>query len=161
MTSTPRWALMGGLFAATALGDLATKLLAEARLADGPFTIVPGWVSLRLAYNRGVAFSAFEGLPHWVLGVGALLLLGGVLWSLRKLSERAAGASALALVAAGGLADAIARLAAGRAADMTTGWKWPVFNIADTGISIGVGLLLIAGWKKEPAEAPAATQKAG
>jgi signal peptidase II len=147
--------LAATIFAITTVLDWVTKILAEAHLVGAPIHVVPGWASLRLAYNRGVAFSAFEGLPHWVLGIGAIVLLGFVVWGLRGIATQALGATALSLVVAGGLNNAIDRLLDGKVTDMISVWKWPVFNIADTAITIGVALLFFAT-KKEKAGAPAA-----
>ncbi|AKU89948.1 signal peptidase II [Vulgatibacter incomptus] len=146
------------LFLITLILDYATKVLSEAHLAEGPITIVPGWVWLRLAYNRGVAFSIMEGMPHWILGVGALVLICVVVWSLRALATRPSGAAALGLLAAGGIANAIDRLHDGQVTDMISVWRWPVFNVADTAITIGVGLLFWASRKTK--EAPEASHAA-
>lgn len=133
-----------GIFGITAALDWWTKVLALTHLQETAFTVVPGWASFRLAFNRGVAFSALEGVPHQVLGVGAILLLAVVVWSLRHLAARPLGASALAMVAAGGLCNAIDRLADGQVTDMISVWRWPIFNVADSAITVGVALLLLA-----------------
>ncbi len=149
-----------GLFVLTLGLDLITKILAELRLADGTvITVIPDWFWLRLAHNRGVAFSFLEGVPHWILGVGAIVLLGVVVWSLRSLLARPAGAAALGLVAAGGLANAIDRLHDGKVTDMISVWKWPVFNVADSAITVGVVLLfLVSKRSRVPAPAQAQTE---
>lgn len=139
-----------GIFVGTIALDFLTKILAEQHLKLAPIILVDDWVSLRLAYNRGVAFSIMEGLPHWVLGGGAIILLAVVLWNLRGLAARTSGAVALALVAAGGLGNAINRLIDGQVTDMISVWIWPVFNVADTAITIGVLLLFLASRKESP-----------
>lgn len=141
-------ALATGLFSLTLVLDWVTKVLAEERLSDGSaVTIFPDWFWLRLAYNRGVAFSFLEGAPHWLLGAGAIVLLGVVVWSLRSLAHSAMGAAALGMVVAGGLGNAIDRLHDGQVTDMIAVWKWPVFNVADTAITVGVAMLLLASRK--------------
>lgn len=152
MTRAKAWAIGSAIFGITVVLDWITKILAEAHLDLAPVVIVPRWLSFRLAYNRGVAFSAFESLPHWMLGVGAIVLLGIVIWGLRGIATRPAGLTALSLVAAGGISNAIDRLADGRVTDMIsmTPW-WPVFNIADTAITIGVALLFLATRKEKAA----------
>lgn len=131
--------------------DAITKVLAEATLADGTvITLVSDWAWFRLAYNRGVAFSIMEGVPHWGLGVGAIVLLAVVIWNLRDLAKRTWGAVALAMVAAGGLANAIDRLHDGQVTDMISVWIWPVFNVADMAITVGVALLFLASRKRSP-----------
>ncbi len=148
------YVLAASIFVVTTVLDWVTKILAEAHLVGAPIHVVPGWASFRLAYNRGVAFSALEGVPHWVLGVGAIVLLGFVVWGLRSIATKALGTTALALVVAGGLNNAVDRLLDGQVTDMISVWKWPVFNIADCAITVGVALLFFAT-KKEKSEAPA------
>jgi len=133
-----------GVFAGTMVLDAITKVAAERQLSGGAITLVEDWVWLRLAYNRGVAFSIMEGVPHWALGIGAILLLAVVVWNLRELAQRAVGAVSLALVAAGGLGNALDRLHDGQVTDMLSVWRWPVFNVADMAITVGVGLLFLA-----------------
>lgn len=145
-------ALSAGIFLAVTVLDWVTKILAEAHLRTGSIPVISDWASFRLAYNRGVAFSALDFLPHWVLGVGAIVLLGFVVWGLRSIAERPVGAVALALVVAGGLNNAIDRLIDGQVTDMISVWRWPVFNVADIAITVGVGLLLLAGRKLPPRE---------
>lgn len=132
------------LFAVVCVLDAWSKWWSQENLRSGPITLIQDWAWLRLAYNRGVAFSALEGVPHWALGGGAILLLVVVVWNLREIAERAVGAAALALVSAGGLCNAVDRLWDGQVTDMISVWKWPVFNVADTAITIGVVLLLLA-----------------
>lgn len=155
MPGRKQWITMAACFGLVAALDAVTKVLAEEHLSRRPFVIVPDWVALRLAYNKGVAFSALEGAPHWAIAIGAVTLLGIVVWSLRELMNRTWGAVALALVSAGGIANQVDRIFDGRVTDMISVWKWPVFNVADSGITVGVAILLLVGWKK-PKPAPAA-----
>lgn len=150
--------LGAGLFVLVVVLDWVTKILAEKHLAYAPIHLISDWASLRLAYNHGVAFSAFDGLPHWVLGGGALILLAVVLWGLRSLLDRPAGVVSLALVSAGGISNAIDRLLFGRVTDMISVWKWPVFNIADIAITVGVGLLLLISRKDSKEKSRAAVE---
>lgn len=152
------WALGAVLFVVTLILDALTKVWAEAALADGPITLGADWLALRLAFNHGVAFSFLEGTPYWVLGVGALVLLLAVLWSLRPMARTTLGAAAMGLVAAGGIGNAVDRLLDGRVTDMISVSIWPVFNVADIAISVGVGLLLL-GSRRAPKEGSAAVDE--
>ncbi|HLV60287.1 MAG TPA: signal peptidase II [Fredinandcohnia sp.] len=138
------WILASTLFVGTLVLDAVTKALALAHLADGPIFLGADWLALRLAFNEGVAFSFLEGIPYWMLGAGAIVLLALVLWNLRDLLASRIGASALGLVAAGGLGNAVDRLWDGKVTDMISVWLWPVFNVADIAITVGVGLLLLS-----------------
>jgi signal peptidase II len=61
----------------------------------------------------------------------------------------------LSLVAAGGLSNAIDRLLDGKVTDMISVWKWPVFNVADMAITVGVALLFFVSRQEKSAAAAA------
>jgi signal peptidase II len=141
--------LMAAAVLALAGCDHATKGIAKAELEGRrPVSVVGDVVRLDYTENRDTGF----GLLRWVdpetrlpiivalqslgaLALAALLLLR------RALDLRAAG-FALALGGAlGNLADRILR---GYVVDFVRLPHWPVFNLADVWISIGVGLLALA-----------------
>lgn len=138
--------LAAALFLATAGCDGATKALAQSRLVEGKSVpVVSGILELHLAYNRGVSFSFLESLGPKPIALGALALVGTVLWGLREAGARPLGAAALALVAAGGVCNAVDRLSDGTVTDMILVRGWPgIFNVADVAIVVGSGLLVLA-----------------
>jgi len=130
--------------------DQATKLWASAALGyAAPVPIVPGF-NLTLMHNPGAAFSFLGDAGGWqrwfflalALGVSAWL----VVW-MRGLQahERWTG-FALALIVGGALGNAIDRVGYGYVIDfIDLYWKnyhWPAFNIADSAITVGAGLLV-------------------
>jgi signal peptidase II len=132
--------LAAAVFAVTAGCDAATKVVAQAHLSDGPMAVVPGFVELHLVYNTGIAFSGFMGTRPWMLAgvaLAAVAIICGWLWT-QRVADRELGACALALVAAGGVANAVDRLADGRVTDMIAIWPYPaVFNVADVAVVVG------------------------
>lgn len=136
--------------------DHATKLAASLRLARArPVEIVPGWLSLRYAENRDTAFSLTSGwsADHktFVLGIVSLAILCAVaaLWWTRRtvgLAEQAAYAMILG-GAAGNVAD---RLLRGYVIDFVHVRYWPVFNVADIAIVLGIGLLAVRSIRLSP-----------
>ena len=129
--------------------DQVTKSLALERLADGPVGLF--WtVRLALTFNRGVAFSMGSGLTP-VITILVVCLLGGLLVFARHATTQLAAASLGMLVggAAGNLADRLFRDHGGAVIDfIDVGW-WPVFNVADIGVSVGAVLLLVATFLEE------------
>ncbi len=110
----------------------------------GAVEILPVF-NLVMAWNPGVSFGQFQHLPVWLLvafafGISALLLF----W-LRRAESRGI-AIAIGLILGGAIGNAIDRLRFGAVFDFLDwhigDWHWPAFNIADTGISLGVVLLL-------------------
>jgi signal peptidase II len=148
------FALAGAL--AVALDQL-TKQLALSNLQDGPVDLV-GSLRFRLAYNDGAAFNIGSGKTSAIafLGVGIACVLVYLGWT----AVRPAVAVGYGIVfggAAGNLTDRILRegdgLLGGHVVDFVDLQFWPVFNVADAALWIGIGVLLIATWR-EPQEPP-------
>jgi signal peptidase II len=122
------------------------------------FTIFPDYLRLRYAENTGAAFGLFRGLPASVRGllfhlvsIGAVVLI--TIYYLRLpgtgRQERFARYG-LPLVLGGALGNYVDRLARGFVIDFVEAhWHdratWPSFNVADSCIVVGVGLLLLDG----------------
>ena len=121
--------------------DQLTKQWALSALSDGPNHVI-GPVSFRLVFNSGSAFgiNALSGL--W-LGLLAIVVVGFLLFYSRNLPSKAMTVL-LGLViggALGNLADRIFRAGdgflSGSVVDFIDLSRWPVFNLADSGIVVG------------------------
>ena len=120
--------------AALVVIDLSTKWWAVGALSHSRREL-PGPVDLQLAYNSGTAFGLFSNLPTIVISIitVAVVIVVVNMWRTRR-----APTVPVALVVAGGIANAVDRLEAGSVVDMLhTGW-WPTFNLADIYITTGV-----------------------
>jgi signal peptidase II len=135
------------LFAAAAavVGlDQATKQWALASLDDGPIEVVDGVFSLNLTYNSGGAFGLLQGLPGFFLVATLVVIVIILIWAHRLEDPRLI--VPLGMVLGGGLgnlADRIFRTTGGRVVDFIDVHVWPVFNLADSSIVIGVLLILL------------------
>ena len=106
------------LFAILLLVDMVTKLVADAYFsqADAPqkIDIIPGWLSLRITYNRGIAYGMGAGSPTWaklavIAGTGVLMLILAIVYF--KLDKRRAWLrTAIVFIVAGGLGNLIDRV---------------------------------------------------
>lgn len=133
--------------------DRLTKLWALDALADGPLEVVPGLLWLRLVENPGAAFGLLQGGGS-LLALAAVVAAVLIALAIRRI-DRPLEAVALGLVlggAMGNLVDRLVRgpgLADGMVVDfIDLGW-WPVFNVADAGITVGA-VLLAAGALRRP-----------
>ena len=128
--------------------DLATKAWATSALSDRGIDL-PGPLDLRLAYNRGVAFSLFAGAPPVLM----IALTGVVTVVLGLMAWRGASPAVPAgLMLGGAVANLVDRLIGGSVIDVLhTGW-WPTFNLADSFITVGAGLLLLSSLRPESDE---------
>ena len=108
-------------------------------------------LNLMLAYNTGAAFSFLSSASGWqrwffvILALTVSIVL--MLWLRRLGSGQRLQAIALALILGGALGNVWDRLAYGYVIDFIDvyyhNWHWPVFNIADSAISVGAVLLII------------------
>lgn len=155
--------------------DQWTKQLALEKFAgEGDSSPFLSWWNFTLVHNYGAAFGMFRGLPD-AIRTGFLILLPvivlTVLWwfYVRKFgSEERLGPAAMGLVLGGAIGNLIDRLRHGYVIDFidwfypSTGeclpkfhkftpatCHWPVFNVADTAISIAMVLLILHSLKHE------------
>jgi signal peptidase II len=125
--------------------DHATKIAAKSSLEHAPAVPV---VLLRYTENDDVAFSVLRnlGLPKSpvILAIGAVCAIAIVASTLlrRRLSRLAQVGSALIL--AGALGNVVDRIARGYVIDFIHVRGWPVFNVADVAVVVGIGLVVIA-----------------
>ena len=131
--------------------DHASKDLAQHHLQSGSaLSLVPGVVELRYTENHDTAFSLSRALssPNKASILTALAVLGiafavGVWWKKRKTATPLEHAGFAAIVG-GALGNGMDRLIRGYVVDFIHVSHWPVFNVADIAVSVGVGLLLLA-----------------
>jgi signal peptidase II len=144
---------------ALVLIDQLTKIWAVAALSDGPTPVIGDTVELRLTRNPGGAFGRFQGMTV-VLAVGAIAISVFLVRTLRRATDPllVAGLSFVLAGALGNLTDRLVRspgFLRGEVVDfVSVGW-WPVFNVADSCLTIGAVLLAIHALRAphpEPAE---------
>lgn len=131
--------------------DLATKMVAEHFLTYAqPVYVLPVF-DLTLLYNKGAAFSFLANESGWqrwfftVIAVGVSIAL--TIWLMTLKSAEKWISIALVLIIGGALGNLYDRLAYGHVVDFLH-FHWgphyfPAFNIADTAITIGAGMLII------------------
>lgn len=137
--------------------DQFTKTLALEALAEGPIDLIEGVLTLRLTFNPGGAFGVLQGVPNFFLISSVVIVLLILFWA-RTIGSRR-WAVPLGLVLGGGLGNLVDRLfrdTGGQVVDFVDLHVWPVFNVADSAISIGVVLLLIMSFNAGRREAASA-----
>ena len=131
------------------------------------FTISPSYLRIRYAENTGAAFGLFRNLPPPVRGplfhlvsIGAVILITVYFFRLPGNSHQERFVRlGLPLVLGGALGNYVDRLARGFVIDFVEAhWHdrvaWPSFNVADTCIVVGVGLLLLDGLVRRERKVP-------
>ena len=133
--------------------DQWTKWLAETNLTFlEPVPVIEPFLNWTLAYNYGAAFSFLAdagGWQKWFFAGLALLMSLFLIGYLAKAPRQAKLLSlGLALVLGGAVGNLIDRLLHGHVIDFihihyADVWHYPIFNIADIGICIGVAMIVI------------------
>jgi len=110
----------------------------------------PGVFELKLTYNEGVAFGFLKGLGVFLSPIAIAISLGACWYSLKHPKEGAASHIAMGLLASGALGNLIDRLFRGRVTDMFYARiiDFPVFNVADSCITVATVLLILIWWRE-------------
>ena len=114
-----------------------------------PRAVLDGLFDLAYVENRGCAWGMFQG-QVWPLAVFACIALGLLFWKRRAVFPAGrAGVVAELLLYAGIVGNLVDRVARGFVVDMFD-FHWgvhhfPVFNVADTYITVAAGLLILLG----------------
>jgi len=147
------------LFAAVTLPvvllDQATKLFVQAHMAlYESIAIIPNYLDITYTLNPGAAFSMLADAPAWIRKAFLLSMAAAMIIILAVLLLRAERVSiysvAWALVLGGAMGNLIDRAVRGRVIDFMRAHyydlNYPVFNVADSAISIGVVLIILASF---------------
>ena len=168
-----KWWLFAIVAVVSLLADQGTKIWARAELPVAPIhgggyvcqvpedivsrkcvgtavSVVDDYWDWRLSMNPGSAFGLFssQGFARVMLSVVGIAAVLGMLWMLRKARhDQKILHWALALVAGGAVGNLIDRIYYGVVTDFVL-WRyhtkeWPVFNVADVVLVVGVGLMFI------------------
>ncbi len=130
--------------------DQVFKLAAIQHLTSGSRTVIPGLLDFTLVYNTGAAFGLFTGGAQWLSYISVVVGFGILYYLYRNPRLSRVQLVALSMVAAGAWGNAIDRIGRGSVVDyidMTTNISlirdFPIFNLADVCVVIGVILLLL------------------
>lgn len=141
------WAVPLGVIAVAVILDQLSKLWVVRTLGPQTMTnFIPLFgdeVRIAYSHNTGVAFSLFRGHPE-ILTLTALLIVAGAIYFYRTqmANERLIAQLTMGLILGGAFGNIIDRVRLGYVVDfIQVGW-FPIFNLADSFISIGAVLLM-------------------
>lgn len=150
--------------AATTIGlivaaDRVSKLLVERLMAYQETIDLLPFFALYRTHNQGIAFSMLWGLGALPLIAISLAVIAFVLWLWRSSpAERVVSHVGFALVIGGAIGNLIDRAMFGYVIDYflfhTSVWSFAVFNLADSAITVGAGLIIldeVLTWRRERA----------
>lgn len=130
--------------------DQASKLIIQHSMQLYESIPLMPYFNLTYVHNTGAAFSFLSeagGWQRWFFAALALVISAVLsVWLMRLQKHETLLALALSLVLGGAIGNLIDRLAYGYVIDFLdvyyNNWHWPAFNIADSAITVGVGLML-------------------
>ena len=139
-----QWLALGAVALAAIAADQLTKAIVSSQLALDDSVHVIGPFSIHHVQNSGIAFGLFASATSLVI-----LLTGiAVAWMLYFFSRSGARHPvlpvALGLVIGGSVSNLVDRVRLGHVTDFLDLKFWPAFNLADSFITVGVAILLLA-----------------
>ena len=138
-----RWKRFALIALAVVIVDQITKLIIRAQLSPREvIEVFPGFSISRVA-NEGIAFGLFPGRQA-IVAVLTVVALSAIAIALAGLVARnAMVAIGAGLLVGGSLGNLIDRLVHGAVTDFIDLDRWPAFNLADCGITIGAVLIVL------------------
>jgi len=116
------------------------------------YKVIPGFFDIVRSQNRGVAFGIFNDSTSELrtkllilASVAAVMVVSTMLWNAKKLDRLSLWG--LALILGGAAGNVFDRIVSGQVTDFLLiyyrDWQWPTFNMADSAIVTGSGLLML------------------
>jgi len=128
--------------------DLLTKGLVLANMTlYQEIELIPGFFSFQFVYNPGAAFGILAGQKVIFIIVASAAVIGIALFSRRPEAQVGVAPWALGMIMGGAAGNLVDRIRFGKVIDFFLfyykDWAFPNFNVADIGITVGVGLLIL------------------
>lgn len=155
--------------------DRFTKHVIETRMSVwDTIPVIPGVFNIVHAQNRGAAFGILSDAEHplrtfFLVGLSLMVLvvIAGMLWKPARvgLAGNRLLMAGLSLVLGGALGNVHDRILAGSVTDFLQvfigSYEFPSFNVADSAITVGAGLLMLDMWYSHRRQAAAENRPAG
>ena len=139
-----QWLALAAIALAAVAADQLTKhiVTSNLRLDEGTHVLGPLWI--HHVQNSGIAFGLFASATAVVIVLTGLAVAWMLAYFARSGARHPILPVALGLVIGGSLSNLVDRVRLGYVTDFLDLRFWPAFNLADSFIVIGVGLLLAA-----------------
>ncbi len=129
--------------------DQLTKYLALKYLSPyQSIAVIPDVFHLSLVRNSGIAFGFFGDRANLLTTVVIVCLLGLIILAFQMRHAGLLQRVALGFILGGAVGNLIDRMMYGHVVDFLDFRIWPVFNIADSFITVGVAMFLILSFRK-------------
>lgn len=133
--------------------DQLTKALVRANLAVGgawaPWSAIGSFFRFLHWQNTGAAFGIFQNANIPLLVLSLLVVVAIFYYYLRVPQGDRLSLISMALMLGGALGNVVDRIAFGYVTDFVAVGSFPIFNVADAGICVGVALLILSLYLQE------------
>ena len=141
------------------IADQLTKMMVLGSLKLYESIEITSFLSLTHVHNYGAAFSFLADEDGWqqyfLVSISAIASIAIILWMSKTSTNQPYKLIALSLILSGAIGNLIDRAVFGFVIDFINlhyqDFYWPVFNVADTAITLGVILLLLVDFKQDKA----------
>ena len=139
-----QWLALAAIALAAVAADQLTKhiVVSTLQLDEGTHVIGPLWI--HHVQNSGIAFGLFSSATAVVIVLTGIAVAWMLVYFARSGGRHPILPVALGLVIGGSVSNLLDRVRLGHVTDFIDLRFWPAFNLADSFIVIGVGLLLAA-----------------
>ncbi len=141
---TRQWVELGAVALSAIAADQATKWIVSSQLAMGDEVQVVGPLSIHHVQNSGIAFGLFPTATEVVIGLTALAVAWMLVFFARSGGRHPILPVALGFLLGGSASNLVDRVRLGHVTDFLDLRYWPAFNLADSFIVAGVGILIAA-----------------
>ena len=134
--------------------DIISKLIVKHyMILDNSVHVINNFLDLTYVKNTGVAWSIFANNKYFVLILSGIIIMGIIYYVYREKPTRKITKLAYALILGGALGNYVNRILYGYVIDFIDvkifGYNYPIFNMADIFIVLGVILLVYDTWRGE------------
>ena len=137
-----QWLALSLVAVAAIAADQGTKALVSGQLAVGEETATIGPFSIHHVHNSGIAFGFFSDATAIVIVLTAAAVAWMLAFFTRSGGRHPVLPVGLGLVSGGSVSNLVDRIRLGYVTDFLDFRYWPAFNLADTFIVAGVGVLV-------------------
>ena len=136
----------------TLVVDIVSKIIVVKNVVFGEeISVIKNFLKITYVRNTGVAWSIFSDMQFMIIII-SILIIGGIVWYMykNKTKNRLEKVS-YGFILGGALGNFVDRIIHGYVIDFIDvrifGYNYPIFNLADTFIVVGIILLIIYTWR--------------
>ncbi len=132
--------------------DICSKMIVTKYIGFGEsIKVIDKFIYLTHVRNTGVAWSMFDNNKYFVLIVSVIIIVGFMEYIYRNKPKNKSEKIAYGFILGGALGNFINRLVNGYVTDFIDinlfNYDYPIFNLADTFIVVGVIIFIIYTWR--------------